>query len=109
VPRAEGVLERGEDSLEGLKPPSEAETHPRGRGPRTRRSSAQGVSCPRAERELLQCGARPSSETEVHSRVAGMVFRWATEAIGSWALFVMRSRLVWGVISWLRVNSFGKG
>jgi hypothetical protein len=50
---------------------SEAETRPRGRGPQTRRRSAQGGVVPSSGNGVLRCGARPSSETGVHSRVAG--------------------------------------
>jgi hypothetical protein len=73
--RGAETLERGGDSPEGLGPSNKAEVCSRG----AMTSSGVGV---------LQCDARPSSEKEVHSRVAGMVVWWATDAIGSWALFV---------------------
>jgi hypothetical protein len=57
--RAKGGLERGGFSLEGLKPSSEAKSHPRCRDAQTRQRSTQGALCPQVERGFCSVVSNP--------------------------------------------------
>jgi hypothetical protein len=82
---------------------SKAETRSRDRDPRARRRFVRGGgggAPPRARGEFRWCGAGPSSETEVRSRVArdgdsvGRRGFWAVGFIHFWAAASMGSDLV---------------